>query len=78
MVEDQLPAQFANLMIERAPEYPGAHEAVALSAEHEGDTHRALTELSLATKAWASADPDLPEMHDLRDAIVRNEPQHSR
>ena len=74
----QVAAQFANLMIERAPEYAGAHYAVALSAEHDGDTQRALTELSLAAKAWGNADPDLPEMHELRDAVVRNEPQHSR
>jgi tetratricopeptide (TPR) repeat protein len=71
-------AQFANLMIERAPEYAGAHYALALSAEHDGDTQRALTELSLAAKAWSNADPDLPEMHDLREAVVRNEPQHGR
>jgi len=74
----QVAAQFANLMIERAPAYAGAHYAVALSAEHDGDTQRALTELSLAAKAWGNADPDLPEMHELRDAVVRNEPQHSR
>jgi hypothetical protein len=33
-----------------------------------------LTEFSLAAKAWANADPDLPEMRELRDAGVRNEP----
>jgi tetratricopeptide (TPR) repeat protein len=70
--------QFANLMIDRAPEYAGAHYAMALSAEHDGDTQRALTEFSLAAKAWANADPDLPEMRELRDAGVRNEPQHAR
>src|SRR5215470_12081103 len=74
----QVAAQFANLMIERAPEYAGAHYAVALSAEHDGDTQRALTEFSLAAKAWANADPDLLEMHEIRDAVVRNEPQRSR
>jgi hypothetical protein len=71
----QVAAQFANLMIDRAPEYAGAHYAMALSAEHDGETQRALTEFSLAAKAWANADPDLPE---LRDAGVRNESQHGR
>jgi tetratricopeptide (TPR) repeat protein len=74
----QAAAQFAQLMIERAPEYAAAHYAVALSAEHDGDTQRALTEFSLATKAWANADPDLPEMRELRDAVVRNESRQSR
>ena len=74
----QVAAQFANLMVERAPDYAGAHYALALSAEHDGDRQRALTELSLAAKAWSNADPDLPEMHDLREAMVRNEPQNSR
>jgi len=74
----QVAAQFANLMIDRAPEYAGAHYAMALSAEHDGDTQRALTESSLAAKAWANADPDLLEMRELRNAGVRNEPHHSR
>jgi len=74
----QVAAQFANLMIDRAPEYAGAHYAMALSAEHDGDTQRALTEFSLAARAWANADPDLPEMRELRDAGARNEPQHGR
>jgi len=74
----QVAAQFANLMVERAPEYAGAHYALALSAEHDGDRQRALAELSLAAKGWSNADTDLPEMHDLRDAAVRSEPQHSR
>ena len=64
----QVAAQFANLMIARAPEYAGAHYAVALSAQNDGDTQRASTEFSLAAKAWAHADPDLPEMRDLRHA----------
>jgi tetratricopeptide (TPR) repeat protein len=61
----QVAAQFANLMIARAPEYAGAHYALALAAQHDGDMQRASTEFSLAAKAWADADPDLPEMRDL-------------
>jgi len=74
----QVAAQFANLMIVRAPEYAGAHYAVALSAQHDGDTQRASTEFSLAATAWAHADPDLPEMRELRHAGVRNKPQQGR
>jgi len=72
----QVAAQFANLMIGRAPDYAGAHYAMALSAQHDGDTQRALTELSLAAKAWTHADPDLSEMREVRQVGVRNEPQH--
>jgi tetratricopeptide (TPR) repeat protein len=58
--------QFANLMMERAPEYAGTHYAVALSAQHNGDRQKAATELSLAAKAWANADMNLPELKDLQ------------
>jgi hypothetical protein len=58
--------QFANLMMERAPEYAGAHYAVALSAQHDGDRQKAATEFSLAAKAWANADMNLPELKDLQ------------
>jgi tetratricopeptide (TPR) repeat protein len=58
--------QFANLMMERAPEYAGAHYAVALSAQHDGDRQKAATEFSLTAKAWANADINLPELKDLQ------------
>src|SRR5262249_21811060 len=69
----QVAAQFAHLMIGRAPDYAGAHYAMALSAQHDGDTQQALTEFSLAAKAWAHADPDLPEIRELRQAGVWHE-----
>jgi tetratricopeptide (TPR) repeat protein len=62
----QVATQFANLMVERAPEYAGAHYAQALSAQHDGDTQRTSSEFALAAKAWAHADPDLPEMREAR------------
>ncbi len=67
----QVATQFANLMLVRAPEYAGAHYAVGLSAQYEGDTQRASTEFSLAAKAWVHADPNLSEMRDLRQAGPR-------
>ena len=58
----QVAAQFADLMIDRAPEYAGAHYALALSAQHDGDRQRASTEFSLAQDAWAHADSNLSEL----------------
>jgi tetratricopeptide (TPR) repeat protein len=57
--------QFADLMMERAPEYAGAHYAVAFSAQHDGNPQKAATEFSLAAKAWAHADINLPELQEL-------------
>jgi Tfp pilus assembly protein PilF len=71
----QVAAQFADLMIDRAPEYAGAHYALALSAQHDGDMQRASTEFSLAVKAWAHADSNLSELRDLGQARVSNEPR---
>ncbi len=61
--------QFAKLMMERAPEYAGAHYAVALSAQHDGDQQKAASEFSLAAKAWANADENLPEFREVRGRI---------
>ena len=58
--------EYADLMMERAPEYAGAHYAVALSAQHDGDRQKAATEFSLAAKAWANADINLPELKVLQ------------
>jgi tetratricopeptide (TPR) repeat protein len=44
------------------PAYGGTHLALALSAEHDGDHAQARTEFAAAAKAWATADPDLPEL----------------
>jgi tetratricopeptide (TPR) repeat protein len=46
--------------------YGGAHYAVGLVAEHNGDTRTAQTEFALAEKAWSAADADLPELWDIR------------
>jgi tetratricopeptide (TPR) repeat protein len=58
--------QFAGMMFERAPEYAGTHYAVALSAQHDGETRIAESEFALAGKAWANADRDLPELREIR------------
>jgi tetratricopeptide (TPR) repeat protein len=46
--------------------YAGAHYALGLVAEHNGETRTAQTEFALAEKAWSKADPDLAELRDIR------------
>jgi tetratricopeptide (TPR) repeat protein len=46
--------------------YAGAHYALGLVAEHNGDTRTALSEFALAEKAWSKADADLQELRDIR------------
>jgi tetratricopeptide (TPR) repeat protein len=71
----EVATQFAQLMVERAPEYAGAHYAMALCAQHDGDKQRAETEFALAGKRWANADTDLFEMRDLRQKSRSSLPQ---
>jgi tetratricopeptide (TPR) repeat protein len=46
--------------------YAGAHYALGLVAEHNGDTRTAQTEFAQAEKSWSTADADLPELRDIR------------
>jgi tetratricopeptide (TPR) repeat protein len=46
--------------------YAGAHYALGLVAEHNGDTRTAQTEFALAEKAWSMADTDLTELREIR------------
>lgn len=73
----QVAAQFAQLMKGRAPEYAGAHYALALSAQHDGDAHGAETEFALAAKAWANADSNLSELRVVHEQGVRSVPRNS-
>ncbi len=57
-----LAARMAQLMVEHDPNYAGTHYALALVAQNSGDTTAARREFDLAVKAWANADPDLPEL----------------
>ncbi len=52
----------AGQMLEHDPNYAGTHYALALTAEHSGDSATAFKEFSLAQKYWHTADPDLPEL----------------
>ncbi|MDO8680240.1 MAG: hypothetical protein Q7R30_17110 [Acidobacteriota bacterium] len=55
-------ARLAQLMLEHDAAYAGTHYALALVAEHDGNTATAKREFDLAVKAWAAADKDLPEL----------------
>jgi tetratricopeptide (TPR) repeat protein len=57
-----LAARMAQLMLEHDPDYAGTHYALALVAQHNGNAATAAREFDLAVKAWANADPDLPEL----------------
>jgi Tfp pilus assembly protein PilF len=52
----------AQLMLEHDANYAGTHYALALVAQHDGNTATARREFDLAVKAWAMADKDLPEL----------------
>ncbi|MEP6782199.1 MAG: hypothetical protein ABI983_00940 [Acidobacteriota bacterium] len=57
-----LAARMAQVMLEHDPNYAGTHYALALVAQHDGNTSTAGREFDLALKAWANADKDLPEL----------------
>jgi tetratricopeptide (TPR) repeat protein len=57
-----LAARMAQMMLEHDPNYAGTHYALALVAQHDGNTATAGREFDLAVKAWATADSDLPEL----------------
>ena len=57
-----LAARLAQIMLEHDSNYGGTHYALALVAQHDGNADTARREFDLALKAWANADPDLPEL----------------
>lgn len=62
-----LAGQLAQQMNAHDPAYGGAH--YALVAEHDGDLKTARAEFALAQKYWSQADPDLPELTDIRKRL---------
>jgi tetratricopeptide (TPR) repeat protein len=64
-----LAGQLARAMYERAPDYAGAHYALAIIAQHNNDTEGTEREMSAAAKLWAEADPDLPELADVHQVL---------
>lgn len=60
----------ARQMMEHDSSYAGTHYALALVAEHKGDSSTAQKEFALALKYWRKADADLPEMADARAKVA--------
>ncbi len=58
----ELAAWAGRQMVEHDPNYAGSHYALALVAEHRGDTLTARAERALVNKYWKNADPDLGEL----------------
>jgi len=52
----------ARQMLDHDPNYAGTHYALALVAEHNGDSAIARAERALVEKYWKGADRDLPEL----------------
>src|SRR6185437_1537685 len=66
-----LASQLANAMYQRAPDYAGSHYALALVAQHGGDSQTAANEFSAAAKLWSEADSDLPELVSTRQSLAK-------
>ncbi|HEY6332662.1 MAG TPA: hypothetical protein VI756_25285, partial [Blastocatellia bacterium] len=60
----------ARQMDEYDPGYAGTHFALALVAEHRGSASEALKDFKLAREGWKNADPDLPEMAQVKAKIA--------
>jgi tetratricopeptide (TPR) repeat protein len=59
-------ARVAKQMLEHDKSYAGTHYALALSAEHAGDSSKARSEFALAEKFWNKADTNLSELREIR------------
>jgi tetratricopeptide (TPR) repeat protein len=58
--------RLARQLLDHDPLYAGGHYALALVAEHKADTAAARTEFAQALNLWAKADPDLPELAEMK------------
>jgi tetratricopeptide (TPR) repeat protein len=68
----ELAGRMALQMLDHDPSYAGTQYAVALVADHDGHRHAAAAAMALAEKYWTQADPDLPELRDVRDWLRRH------
>ncbi|MEW6126992.1 MAG: hypothetical protein AB1757_08135 [Acidobacteriota bacterium] len=57
-------------MLDHDANYGGAHYAMALVYEHQGDKAKAIAALTLAEKLWSDADTDLPELAAIKIKLV--------
>jgi tetratricopeptide (TPR) repeat protein len=59
----------AKQMLDHDKSYAGAHYALALVAEHQGDLTTARKEFAAALKLWGKADSELRELRELREKL---------
>jgi tetratricopeptide (TPR) repeat protein len=64
-------ARMARQMLEHDNAYAGSHYALALAAEHNGDTRLAASEYALAAKYWARADSGFAELTTVRRKLQK-------
>ena len=62
-----LAARLSQLMLEHDSNYAGAHLALALVAQRDGNLPTARREAEAALKAWPLADKDLPELKTIAE-----------
>ncbi len=60
----------AKEMIQQDPSYAGGYYAMGLTAEHEGNTVKAIQQFSVAEKLWSEADEDLSELQIVRKKLT--------
>ena len=60
----------ARRMLEHDPAYAGTQYAWALVTDRRGDRDAARSALTLAQTYWSRADPDLPELADVRTRLA--------
>ena len=65
----ELAGQMAKEMMTHDASYAGTHYALALVAEHDDDDKSARAAFALAQKYWTQADPDLPELAEIRKRL---------
>jgi tetratricopeptide (TPR) repeat protein len=65
----ELAGRLARQMIDHDASYPGSHYALALVAEHDDDTATATAEFKQALTLWSKAEPDLPELVEVRKKL---------
>ena len=60
-------SRLTQMMLEHDSNYAGTHYALALIAQHDGNTATARREAELALKGWAVADKEVPELKSIAD-----------
>jgi tetratricopeptide (TPR) repeat protein len=65
----ELAGRLARQMLDHDPHYAGSHYALALAAEHDGDTATASAEFKQALALWGKADQDFAELSEIRKRV---------